>query len=79
MFLFEEVVNSINLKLESLSSHWDLATTKKFPEKENANLKAKAKDLKSTAIKLASVYFPMSHYCITFDHLALPISVRMFQ
>ena len=56
IFLFEEVVNSINLKLESLSSHWDLATTKAFPEKENANLQAKAKDLKTTAIKLASVY-----------------------
>ena len=56
IFLFEEVVNSINLKLEGLSSNWDLPTTKAFPEKENANLKAQAKDLKSTAIKLASIY-----------------------
>ena len=56
ILLFEEVVNSINLKLESLSSHWDLSATKLFPGKQNANLQVKAKDLKSTAIKLASIY-----------------------
>ena len=56
MFLFENIVKNIALKLEQLSSTWDLSKAKAFPNYGNEQLSTKAKYLKSTAVKLAAIY-----------------------